>query len=188
MPSFNALTLSHSFMKEHLFEGAFCIDATAGRGKDTLFLAQNCGTTGKVLAFDIQREALDSTASLLAEHGMQDRVSLILDSHSNLEQYAAPESADLICFNFGWLPGGDHNIFTRTESSIAAIDASLRLLKNGGVMSLCIYYGKNNGYEERDAILAHLKTIDPKAASVLVCEFVNRGGDPAIPVFVLKGI
>lgn len=188
MPSFNALTLSHDFMKEHLKEGAFCIDATAGRGKDTLFLAQHCGETGTVLAFDIQKEALDSTASLLAEHGLSDRVTLILDSHSEMEKYADSGTADLICFNFGWLPGGDHNIFTRTESSIAAIDAALRLLKPNGVMSLCIYYGKNNGYEERDAILAHLRSIDPRVASVLVCEFVNRNGDPAIPVFVLKGM
>ena len=188
MPSFNALTLSHQFMKEHLQKGAFCIDATAGRGKDTLFLAQHCGENGRILAFDIQQDALDSTKNLLTEHGLQEKVSLILDSHSNMEQYADAESVDLICFNFGWLPGGDHNIFTRTESSIAAIDAALRLLKTGGAMSLCIYYGKNNGYEERDAILAYLKTIDPRTASVLVCEFVNRGNDPAIPVFILKGI
>lgn len=188
MPSFNALTLSHQFMEQHTSPGAFCIDATAGRGGDTAFLAELVGEGGKVLAFDIQQAALDSTAELLAQKGLSDRVQLILASHADMEQYAAPESVDLICFNFGWLPGGDHNIFTRAKSSIAAIDAGLRLLKPTGVMSLCIYYGRNNGYDERDAILAHLREIDGRTASVLVCEFVNRKNDPAIPVFILKGV
>ncbi len=188
MPSFNALTLSHQFMTEHVKPSAFCIDATAGRGYDTAFLADLAGDNGKILAFDIQQEALDSTAALLAERNLSNRVQLILDSHANLEQYASPESVDLICFNFGWLPGGSHDIFTHAESSIVAIDAALRLLKPGGALSLCIYYGRNNGYSERDAILDHLKSIDSKEASVLVCQFVNRQNDPAIPVFILKGI
>lgn len=188
MPSFNALSISHQFMQAHLTPGAFCIDATAGRGGDTVFLAEAIGENGKVLAFDIQQDALDSTAGKIAENALSDRVCLILDSHANMEQYASAESVDLICFNFGWLPGGSHDIFTRAESSIAAIDAGLRLLKPGGVMSLCIYYGRNNGFSERDAILAHLKTIDPRTASVLVCDFVNRPNNPAMPVFILKGV
>ena len=185
---FSALNIIHRIIQEKVQPGDICIDATAGRGGDTAFLAELVGESGKVLAFDIQQAALDSTAELLAQKGLSDRVRLILSSHADMEQYAAAESVDLICFNFGWLPGGDHNIFTRAESSIAAIDAGLRLLKPTGVMSLCIYYGRNNGYGERDAILAHLREIDGRAASVLVCEFVNRKNDPAIPVFILKGV
>ncbi len=188
MPSFNALTLSHDFMKAHLSPGAFCIDATAGRGGDTAYLARLVGSSGKVYAFDIQQDALTITQKLLQSEGLSDRVRLILDGHEHMQHYALPASVDLICFNFGWLPGGDHDIFTHADTSIAAIDQALTLLKPGGVMSLCIYYGRNNGYTERDAILAHLKNIDPKVASVLVCEFVNRKNDPAIPVFVLKGV
>ncbi len=185
--SLNALTLSHQFMAEYVKPGARCIDATAGRGKDTAFLAEKCGESGHIWAFDIQKEALASTKTLLEEKGLLPRATLILDSHSHLERYFTPESIDLICFNFGWLPGGDHNLFTRAETSIAAIDSSLRLLKPGGVMSLCIYYGRNNGTAERDALLSHLRAIDPKTASVLCCEFSNRPGDPAIPVFLWKG-
>ncbi len=188
MPSFNALTLSHDFMKAKVSPGAFCIDATAGRGGDTAFLAELVGDNGSVLSFDIQKEALDITHALLSERNLSQRVRLILDGHEHMAQYAKPETVDFICFNFGWLPGGDHNIFTHADTSIAAIDAALSLLKPGGCMSLCIYYGRNNGYGERDSILEHLKNIDPKAASVLVCEFSNRKNDPAIPVFVLKGV
>lgn len=52
------------------------------------------------------------------------------------------------------LPGGDPHIFTHADSSIEAVNAGLRLLKPGGVMALAIYYGGENGYGERDALLA----------------------------------
>ena len=37
------------------------IDATMGKGNDTLLLARLAGEQGQVLAFDIQKEALDMT-------------------------------------------------------------------------------------------------------------------------------
>ena len=41
--------------------GDIVIDATAGNGHDTLFLAENVGPDGRVLAFDVQAVAIDST-------------------------------------------------------------------------------------------------------------------------------
>lgn len=183
---FNALTVSHAFLETHVRPGAFCIDATAGRGNDTAYLCALAGERGRVLAFDIQQEALDSTARLLATRGLTDRAQLILDSHSNLAAYAAPETVDCVVFNFGWLPAGSHTIFTRPETSIPALDAAMRLLKPDGVISLCIYYGKESGYTERDALLEYLTTIDSQRYSVLVSQFVNRPHCPAIPAFILR--
>lgn len=95
---------------------------------------------------------------------------------------------DAIVFNFGYLPRGDHRIFTRAETSIPAIEQGLRLLKPGGVMSLCIYYGGDSGFEEKDALTAYLRTIDSKAFTVLLTEFWNRPNNPPIPAFILKEI
>ena len=39
-----------------------------------------------------------------------------------MRKYAEPETADVICFNFGYLPGGNHNISTKAETSIQAIE------------------------------------------------------------------
>ena len=64
-----------------------------------------------------------------------------LDSHANMERYAERETVDCIVFNFGRLPGGDPTICTRAESSVAAIDAGLRLLRPRGVMAIALYYG-----------------------------------------------
>ena len=122
----------------------------------------------------------------LENAGYGDIAEVILDSHANMFNYAEPESIDGIVFNFGWLPGGSHDIFTRKDSSIAAIEQSLSLLKPGGFMSLCVYYGRNNGYEERDAILDYIKTIDNRMFTVLRIDFPNRHNDPPFPIFIRK--
>jgi len=182
----NSLVLSHHVIRAHVKEGDFCIDATAGRGRDTAFYCSLVGETGRVLSFDIQQEALDGTAQLLAEEGYTPRARLILDSHSNMARYAEPESVDAIGFNFGWLPGGDHSLFTVPESSIPAIQAGLTLLRVGGLMSLGIYYGGKSGFEERDALLEFLPTLDSNRYTVLETHFCNRPNNPPISVFILK--
>ena len=55
----NTLGMVHEFLKRHVRPGALCIDATAGRGRDTALLCRLAGETGRVLAFDIQREAVE---------------------------------------------------------------------------------------------------------------------------------
>lgn len=181
----NALGFSHRFMEEHIRRGDLCIDGTAGRGRDTLFLAKLVGETGRVIAFDIQKEAVESTRALLAENSISN-VSVHLESHSRMDRYAEENSVDGIMFNFGWLPGGDHTIFSHKETSLAAVEKGLSLLRPGGVMSLCIYYGKETGYEERDAMLAFLKTVDPNRFTVVLSEFVNRTGEPPMIALIWK--
>ena len=182
----NALGFSHQFIEAFVKEGDLCIDATAGRGRDTLFLAGLVGEAGKVLAFDIQKEAIESTDRLLTEQGVRERAELILDSHSRLADYAERESVAAIMFNFGWLPGGDHTIFSRADTSIPAIMAGMELLREGGVMCLCLYCGKECGYEEKSRVLDYLKTVDSSRFTVCVADFVNRKGDFPIPVFIIK--
>lgn len=180
----NTLHMIHEFLRRHVQPGAFCIDATAGRGRDTALLCRLVGASGRVLAFDIQQEAVDTTRTLLESEGLSAEV--ILDSHANMECYAAPESVDCVVFNFGRLPGGDPNIFTLTESSLQALDAAARLLKPGGIMAIALYYGKENGYEERDSVLRHLETLDDRRFSVLACRWSNRRSDPPMPIFIWK--
>ena len=185
--SFSALALAHKFIEENVKPGDYCIDATAGRGNDTVFLSRLVGESGKVLAFDIQQDAVDSTNALLVKEGLDGIGKAILDSHNHMDAYAQENTLSCITFNFGWLPGGDHNIFTNAETSIEAIEKGLLLLKPDGIMSLCIYYGRETGFEERDALLAYFKTIDCRHYSVLVSEFANRPNCPPIPVFIYKG-
>ena len=184
MMQLNTLAMVHTFLEQTIREGAVCIDATAGKGRDTALLCRLAGESGRVLAFDIQPEAVRQTRALLSEEGLQAEV--YLDSHANMERYAEAGSVDCVVFNFGRLPGGDPHIFTVAESSLAAIDAGLRLLKPGGVMAIALYYGKENGYEERDAVLTHLEELDDRRYSVLACRWSNRRSDPPMPIFIWK--
>lgn len=181
--TFSVLDLACRWMAETARPGDFCIDATAGRGRDTAYLCELVGQDGRVLALDLQPEAVSSTLRLLERRGLADRARVILDSHANLRRYAPPDSARCIAFNFGWLPGGDHKIFTRAETSVEAVQQGLDILQPGGVMTLCIYYGRENGCQERDALLQFLRGADPGRFTVVVHTFANRGGDP--PIFIL---
>ncbi|MGI5893667.1 MAG: class I SAM-dependent methyltransferase [Candidatus Merdivicinus sp.] len=188
MPGINTLSLAHRFIREHVPAGGLCIDATAGRGYDTALLCELVGETGRVIAFDIQQEALDSTRQLLESRNLHSIAELHLDSHHHMAQYADAGTVDCITFNFGYLPRGDHSICTHPETSISAIEQGLTLLKPGGIMSLCIYYGGDTGFEEKDALLQYLKTIDSKVYTVLTTEFYNRPNNPPIPVQILKEV
>jgi 16S rRNA C1402 N4-methylase RsmH len=181
----NTLGVSHKFMADNIKKGALCIDATCGKGRDTAFLCELAGKEGRVLAFDIQDRAVLQTKALLKEKGFEN-AEVFLDNHKNIGSYVKEGTVDAIMFNLGWLPGGDHNIFSRPESSVPAIEASLKALKKGGVMSICIYHGKECGTLERDALLEYLKTVDNKLYTVMILDFYNRTGDIPIPVLIVK--
>ncbi len=173
-------------MEDHIEKGDLCIDATAGNGNDTVFLCETVGANGKVLAFDIQEDALFHTKEKLEGKQLLERAELILDSHANMAKYAKEESVSLVVFNFGYLPGGDHNLATKADTSIVAIREGLKLLKKGGMMSLCIYSGGDSGFEERDAILKELKELDSKQYLVIVSSYYNRPNNPPIPAMIIK--
>ncbi len=185
---FSALNIIQKLIIERVKPGDICIDATAGRGNDTLFLAKLVGDTGHVTAFDIQQDAVDSTRRLLEENGMSHRADVYLKSHSEMDEFADDGTVSCITFNFGWLPKGDHNIFTNKSTSIPAIEKGLKLLKSGGMMTLIIYYGRETGFEERDALLEYLPTIDSSRYTVIEMPFVNRPNCPPIPIVILKDI
>ena len=186
-PSFSALDIISRVITEHVKEGDLCIDATAGRGNDTAMLCELVGENGKVIAFDIQEDAVESTKELLAKKGLSERAQVHLQSHSEMRKYAEKGTVSCITFNFGWLPKGDHNTFTKKETSIPAIEAGLELLKDDGIMTLILYYGRETGFEEKDALLEYLPTIDSAKYTVVEMPFVNRSNCPPIPIVIFKG-
>lgn len=185
MKSYQITEFCHRFIKDHVAPGDVCVDATAGNGNDTLFLCRLVGESGKVYAFDIQQEALLRTGERLKQEKLQ--AELVLDGHENMEAYVE-EKGEVACmvFNFGYLPGGDHTIATGARTSVQAIKAGLKLLRKGGLMSLCIYSGGDTGFDERDAILNFLRELDPKQYLVIESIYYNRPHHPPIPVQIVK--
>lgn len=184
--TFNALDISKGVITSRVSEGDICIDATAGRGNDTAFLCELVGESGKVTAFDIQSDAIESTRKLLEEKGLSDRAELILGSHTKMDKYADEGTVSCITFNFGWLPGGDHTVHTNKDTSLEAVKKALRLIKKGGLISMILYYGRDTGFEEKDALLEFVKTIDSDEYTVITAEFSNRPNCPPIPIFIIR--
>lgn len=182
----SVVDLTHEWLKKIIKPGSFCIDATAGRGKDTAFLCRLAGEEGKVFAFDIQKTAVDTTKQLLIEQGLMQRAEVLLENHINMDKYVREDSVDAIVFNLGYLPGGDHHIATMPSTSIKAIRKGLLLLKKGGVMSICIYSGGDSGFKEKEAVLSLLKELDVYQYTVIVSEFYNRPNHPPVPAIILK--
>ena len=181
----NSLSLVHSILTDKVKKGDLVIDATAGRGFDAAFLCELVGEEGKVIAFDVQMEAVDSTEKLLKEKGYRN-AEVHLRSHEFMAEYAEEGAVSAVVFNLGYLPKGDHSVFTHAESTEKAILAALRLLKKGGLVCVSVYYGGDSGYEERDALAEWFKTLDDKEYQVIKVEFYNWKKDPPFPYFVIK--
>ena len=137
-----------------------------------------------MLGFDIQPEAITSTRARLEKQGLT--AELICDSHASLLQYVRPGTADIVMFNFGWLPGADHSVFSTADSSIPALEAALAALRAGGVLSAILYSGRVIGTDEKQSILGWLRALPLEKYTVLVCDFANWADTAPLPCLVLK--
>ena len=183
-PDLTAVKFVQDFLAARLVHPRLCVDATCGNGGDTAFLCRLAGPEGRVLGFDIQPEAITSTRARLEKQGLT--AELICDSHANLLQYVRPGTADIVMFNFGWLPGADHSVFSTADSSIPALEAALAALRVGGVLSAILYSGRVIGTDEKQSILGWLRALPLEKYTVLVCDFANWADTAPLPCLVLK--
>lgn len=146
---------AQALASEVLNSGDIAIDATAGKGRDTAFLAQTVGPTGWVHSFDIQPDAINSTRNLLEVSGLINRVTLHERSHAELTE-SLPDShrgkIAVAIFNLGYLPGSDQKIITQPESTAIALESALTELKSGGRLICVAYTGHPGGKEESDVV------------------------------------
>ena len=181
----NSLGQSHDFILKTVREGDTVIDATAGNGGDTLFLADLTGPSGKVYSFDIQQKAHDNTLDKLKAAGLESRVVQIPDGHQNMDLYVK-EKVRAVMFNLGYLPGGDHNIGTKGASTAEALQKAMQHLEVNGIITVVVYYGGDSGFEEKEFIMEFIKTIDSKQYAVMKTEFVNQVNCPPILICIEK--
>lgn len=184
MNFYKILELSHQLIRERVKTGDIVIDATLGRGKDTVFLANLVGDNGKVYGFDIQKEAIDSTRKILEEEQIIDRVEIIFDSHEKLKVYI-DKPVKAVMFNLGYLPSGNKDIITKDTSSIKAIKAALNLLEDDGIITVVVYIEHDDGLESR-GINDFLTTLPQNEVSVIKYQFINQINYPSYLVAIEK--
>jgi predicted O-methyltransferase YrrM len=177
--------LIREILRAVIQQGDAVLDLTAGRGRDTLFLAEQVGEGGVVHAFDVQEIALTETQSLLREKGLESRVRLHHLSHARLlEKIHSPVRAAM--FNLGYLPGHDQTITTEALSTIRALESVLHLLQTGGIIALTIYRGHDGGNEEAQAVETFLQDLPRRTYSVLRGEYTNQDGNAPYWILVQK--
>ena len=179
------LQYAQTLLKSAVHEGNVAVDATAGNGHDTLFLAQLVGDDGFVYAFDVQKQAVDATLHRLLDHALEHRALVLNDGHENVAKYVNKPVAGAI-FNLGYLPGSDHEIITRPNTTIQALESLLKLLKVGGIIVLVIYHGHEGGKEERDEVIRFVSELPQKYIHVLRYEFLNQKNDPPFVIALEK--
>lgn len=152
--------LLHVLLREVILEGDCVVDATAGNGHDTVFLAEAVGETGKVIAIDIQAEAIASTRQRLEETRLDSRVELHQASHAEIGRLLAAGAASVIVFNLGYLPGSDRALVTKSETTLKALAASVDVLKKGGVLAVTCYPDHPGGDDEAAGVMGFLRGLE----------------------------
>lgn len=168
----NARHLAADYMRRTICEGDTVVDATMGNGKDTLFLCELVGEKGCVHAFDVQAEAVERTRERVREAGYEARALLHLAGHEAMSEYV-PQGVRAIMFNLGWLPGAQHAVTTLTETTLEAARAACNLIAPGGIVTICVYPGHEEGKRELEALDAFAASLPVRTYNVLRHAFLN---------------
>ncbi len=175
------LELHKYFIRNHLHPGDVAVDFTMGNGHDTAFLSKNVGASGHVYAFDIQEQAVTSTARRLREAGCPENYTLIHDSHQYVKNYVkTPFRAGM--FNLGWLPGGDKSITTLRESTMPAVEAAIDLMDRDAILNIAVYPGHAEGDAEGQMLCTYLSGI---SRHKICATRVNILNSPTSPYFIV---
>jgi predicted methyltransferase len=165
----SVLSFAHQLLSQkRVHPGDKAIDATLGNGNDVLLLAKLTGNQGRVYGFDIQRNEIPDASSFVQLH---------LCSHADMEAVIPPAdqgSIAAVTFNLGYLPGAEQDIITQEASTLSALEASLRMLRKGGIVTIVLYTGHSGGSEEAQAVEAWAMQLSAAQFQVLRYQFINR--------------
>lgn len=190
-----AMTVTRSYLRE----GDTAIDATCGNGHDTLALAQAVGRNGRILAIDLQEEAILASKRLLSAHQI-DNADFVQGSFVHLEEYwrawmenmergmtaETPSNLRAVVFNLGYLPGGDKKVTTTTEGTLLAVQQALSIIAPGGIVTMVLYPGHEEGARERDAMLKFAKQLSASRFHTAYVGFPNQKKNPPEILWITK--
>ena len=170
--------LVKKFWLEYINEDSVAIDATVGNGNDTLFLSERCR---KVYGFDIQQEAINVTKQKL----VKENTELFCASHDRMAELIK-EKADIMVFNLGYLPNGNHDVTTSAETTVEAVSQALNIINKGGLISIVMYWGHEEGKREREAVLSLARALDEKTFHVMYISFPNQANCPPEAILITR--
>lgn len=182
-PNFRAspghLQIAHDHLRRILKAGDSALDATAGNGHDSLFLAECIGENGELFAFDIQAAAIAESRRRLEDHGVSCAVHWIHDSHAEIGTYITGPLQGAL-FNLGYLPGGDKSLITRGESTLRALRQLEPLMGPGAGLSIVAYVGHDGGWSEYEQVKEWAESQAKSEWSFFEWRRLNRDNAPIV--------
>ncbi|RPF50252.1 class I SAM-dependent methyltransferase [Aquisalibacillus elongatus] len=182
------IPFAHDLLAQSITTGSTVVDATLGNGHDSLYLNELVGPEGKVIAFDVQDEALQSSKSLFEQHGIK-QVEMHLKGHENAPSILDDKGIheiDAVIFNLGFLPGSDHQVTTSGDTTIQAINGLFPILKSGGYIVIVVYPGHEEGQAEKNDLMNYLKTFPANKGDIAQYKMVNRSDKAPFVVYLYK--
>lgn len=152
----NVINLMHQSILPAVVRANVMVDATAGNGGDTFFLAQNMKASCRLYAFDIQSEAINHTKQ--RTEAFAEQITYLQKSHEEIERYV-DQPIDVAVFNLGYLPGADHEAVTQHDSTLTAVKCVLQKLTLQGICAIMVYPGHPEGRIEADLLAGFLQAL-----------------------------
>ena len=183
---------AQKWVAERVRQGEVVVDATAGNGSDTLFLARTVGADGTVYALDIQAEALEQTRRKLDSADRQEELAPVTLVHSGHEHMADLIEMNhhgviaAVMFNLGFLPGAVSPVITQPASTLTALESALRLVRSDGIVTVVVYPGHEGGQSEADAVQAWASSLSPSLAQTVIYRFAQKAAAPYLIALTKK--
>lgn len=175
----NANVAAQLFLQPVLGTATCVVDATAGNGYDTLFLAEKTAESCRIWAFDIQEQAIGSARSRTASIKHDDRICWVNVDHACMNEFVF-EPVDAAMFNLGYLPGSSRSIVTQPSSLEPALNWLLQRLKPLGRISIVAYPGHQSGQEEILFLEQYLAQLPQQRFIANRLQYLNQKNQPAI--------
>ena len=157
--------LAHNYLSHRLQLGDTAIDATAGNGHDTTMMAQCVGSTGHIIAIDIQASAITATRERLEAADRLSQATLHTDDHATVLQEldkSQKGKVSAITFNLGYLPGSNKQIQTTPPGTLSALNAASALLQPDGLLLVTAYRGHPGGLTEANEVADWMNALKSK--------------------------
>lgn len=180
------ITCAHEWISRLVRPGDTVVDATAGNGHDTVFLAHLTGTTGSIHAFDIQPEAILATEERLRQENLwSDAVHLHLASHARLSELVQG-AVKAVIFNLGYLPGGNKNLITQETSTLDALRQAAALIMPNGILSVMCYPGHDGGEREAQSVENFLAALPHHSWRVGKYQLLNTSSPAPVQICAFR--
>ncbi|WP_100934151.1 class I SAM-dependent methyltransferase [Candidatus Chlamydia corallus] len=182
----NVVQASHEIFKNIVSPGDTVIDATCGNGKDSLLLARLLQGCGKLVVYDIQKEALNHALILFETH-LSEEEKAIIEIKEQSHEYLSEKDAKLIHYNLGYLPAGNKAITTLARTTEVSLECALNIVRSDGLVTVVCYPGHPEGERETYAVQSLAQQLNPKDWCVSSFYTVNRFQAPRLFIFQRQG-